>query len=128
MSNKLLIKSKCLKDFLSLFDGDCCIESLSLGDTWHPSSGFVDENILDGKREIKDILGFRYEFEGLISFEAKIGSVAVRLMAYPNEDRELEEYQVRGSEEDLRSIYIKIVEENACCRGKYQVCFLNEWE
>ena len=69
---KASIKTKHLKDFLSLFDKEAVLDNLELGDTWHPSSGYVDESILNGKNKIKDILDFDYDFKGLVAFEADI--------------------------------------------------------
>lgn len=128
MSDKLLIKAKCLKDFLFLFDKEQELIGLSLGDTWHPSSGFVDESILEGKYRVIDVLDFDYEFEGLVGFEAEIGKIKIHLLTYPNEDRELEEYEVSGSKEDLRSIYNKVIEQNAYYPNKYHSHFMSEWE
>ncbi len=121
MLSKLLVKVKCLKDFLSLFDGDKCLENLILGDTWHPSSGFVDENILDGKRGIKEILEFSYEFDGLVEFSASIENISFRLKTYSDN---LEEYEVFGAKKDLYKLYNKAIEENGYCPDKYQLRFM----
>ena len=126
MAKKLLIKVKSLKEFLALFDNDNYLENLSLGDTWHPSSGFVDESILDGKRKVGDILAFDYDFEGLIGFEAQIGDVDVKLLE-PSDNGELEPYEVRGAEKNLRNLYNKCIEKNAYYPDIYRVCFMNNW-
>lgn len=128
MSNKLLIKAKCLKDFLTLFDKEQSFDKLTLGDTWHPSSGFVDESILEGKNRVVDLLNFGYAFEGLVGFEAEIGNVKIHLQTHPNEDREFEEYIVSGAKVDLRSIHNRVIEQNAYHPNKFHSRFMAEWE
>lgn len=128
MSDRLLIKTKCLKDFLSLFENEKTFDSLTLGDTWHPSAGFVDESILKGKNRVSDILSFNYDFKGLVGFEAKIGSISIKLLTYPNESRDLEEYEISGTKPELRNIYNKAIEQNAYHPNKYQFHFMSEWE
>jgi hypothetical protein len=128
MTDKLLIKVKCLKDLLTLFDKEQKFDSLTFGDTWHLSSGFVDESILEGKNHVIDILNIDYDFEGLVGFEAEIGEITIRLLTYPNEDRELEEYLVSGPMVELRSIYNKVIAQNAYHPNKYHSHFMSEWE
>lgn len=128
MSNKLLIKVKCLKDFLALFDKKQKFDSLTFGDTWYPSSGFIDESILGSKGQVIDMLSLDYEFEGLVDFEAEIGEIKMRLITYPNEDRELEEYEVSGPKVELLSIYNKVIEQNAYHLNKYHSHFMSEWD
>jgi hypothetical protein len=127
MTNRLLIQVKCLKDFLSLFDKEQKFKSLAFCDTWHPSSGYVDESFLVGKNRIKDILGSDYEFNGLVGFEAEIGNIKIHLLKHPNEDSKLEEYVVSGAREELRTIQNKIIEQNAYYPNKYHSSFMSEW-
>lgn len=123
-----MIKVKCLKDVLSLFDGDECLVDLILGDTWRPSLGFVAESILDGKRAIKDILDFDYDFDGLVEFQANIGSLKVHLLADLNDKCDLESYAVFGTNKGLYKLYNRAIERNAYCPDKYQLHFMKEWE
>jgi hypothetical protein len=53
MNHKLLIKTQSVKALLGLFSSNEQLNDLSLGDTWHSSSGYIDEGIL------KDLLFFR---------------------------------------------------------------------
>ncbi|MGX7688150.1 hypothetical protein ACWA1C_13385 [Flectobacillus roseus] len=76
---RLFIYTKSLKDLLNLFDKVDYIEDLSLGDTWHPSDGYVDELILGEQRTVDSILKFPYDFVGLVFFECKINKVFVKL-------------------------------------------------
>ena len=127
MTQKLLVKANSLKEFLALLNDDKPLEDLSLGDTWYSSSGFVDESILGGKRKVREILKFDYDFEGPVHFKARIGSVGIQLLELPD-DGEPETYEVRGPLKDLRSIYNRVIEENAYYPNTYEVCFLNDWD
>ncbi len=127
MTEELIIKTKSLKDLLSLFDPEEEFVGLSLGDTWHPSSGFVDEGILKGKRKVGELLEFDYDFEGLIGFHGYLGSVKIYLITYPNEDRELEEYEISGIQKELRIINDKAIELNCYQENRYQVVTSKKW-
>ena len=111
-----------------MFDDDKCLNNLTLGDTWHPSSGLIDENILDGKRRIQEILEFGYDFDGLIEFSASIEDIDFRLKTYSNKAPYLEEYEVCGTEKDLRNLYNKAIEKNAYFPNKYKLRFMKEWK
>ncbi len=78
INTKIKVKGNALKSILSLFNPSKEITKLQLGDTWHPSSGFVDESILNGKKTIQEILEFHYDFKGLVLFEAVIDDVIVK--------------------------------------------------
>lgn len=120
MNEVLLIRTKCLKDLLHLFNTDDELANLALGDTWHPSSGFVDESVLNGKTKVKEILDFPYEFKGLVGFKASVGHININLVTYPNEDRDHEEYEITGPKKEIRILNNKILELNAYSPGKYQ--------
>lgn len=68
----LYLKGKTLKQALAVFDPSASITVTALGDTWHPSSGYVDEKILGNVKTVQDVLEFDYDFHGLIEFEATI--------------------------------------------------------
>ena len=112
MTKRLFIKAKSFKDFLNLFDKTLSLEDLSLGDTWHPSDGYVDEAILNGQRRIDDILKFPYEFIGLVFFECKIDGLLVTLNAG--------QFEVKGIDYKLRHLTNKIIEFNAETPSKYE--------
>ena len=120
MMKKASIKTRYLKDFLSLFDKEDSLIDLALGDTWHPSSGYIDENILNGKNKVKDILEFNYDFKGLVGFEAKINGVNI---VYKNET-----FEIEGSETEIRSIGNKAIEINAHTPEKYMFSYINLYE
>ena len=104
VNDVLIIKAKSLKDLLALFPVDSALENLSLGDTWHPSSGFVDEGILEGKTRVGDVLGFDYDFRGLVAFEAEIGAVQV-VMKTPGDGKWVRElYELSGPKGVIQSI------------------------
>lgn len=66
-----------LKDFLKNFDPQTLIEVKEFGDTWHPSSGYVDEKILGNPKTVQNLLDFDYDYRGLIIFDAKIGNLDI---------------------------------------------------
>jgi hypothetical protein len=76
--SKQTIPTASLREFLALFAATAVVENLELGDTWHPSAGFVDEEILAGCRTVGDILAFPYDFRGLIEFNCRIDGVEVK--------------------------------------------------
>ena len=108
---KASIKTKGLKDFLSLFDKEATLVDLTFGDTWHPSSGYIDESILNDKNKVKDLLEFNYDFKGLVGFEAKINSINI---VYKNDT-----FEIKGPEAEIRNISDKVIELNAYTPEKY---------
>jgi hypothetical protein len=121
MNSVLLIKTKGVKDLLSLFDPESVIESVSLGDTWHPSAGFIDESIIEHLERVKDILDCVYDFPGLVSFEATVEHMNIRLIGHSDSDQGDEIYEISGSNVALRGVQNKIIEHNATNLGKYQI-------
>lgn len=69
---KFLIDEVPLKYFLNLFDPEDKVDLVELGDTWHPSNGFVDESILGEIENVKQFIDFDYDFKGLVYFKAVI--------------------------------------------------------
>jgi len=128
MKTKLNIKTNSLKDFLSLFDQDMVLDKLSLGDTWHPSSGFVDEGILDGKRKIKEVIDFDYDFNGLIGFNADLGNMKLRLLSDATDSSDGRKFEVKGSEQDLKILRNKIIEKNEYFPGRYEADSIMDYE
>jgi len=117
MNSNIYITTSCLKDFLSLFNRNAKLDEIILGDTWHPSSGFVDETILDGKHKISDLLDFDYDFRGLIEFEASLDSMRIRLVH--NNDRKLE-FAISGNLKDIQRLRDKLIETNAYHPNKFE--------
>ncbi len=117
---KASIKTRSLKDFLSLFDEEAPLVNLSFGDTWHPSSGYIDESILNGKNKVKDLLEFNYDFKGLVGFEAKINNINV---VYKNDT-----FEIKGPEAEIRNINDKVIELNAYTPEKYTFSSIKTYE
>jgi hypothetical protein len=120
MNDKLLIKAKSLKDFLGLFDGNIILDNLSLGDTLHPSSGYVDEELLGDKRSVSELLEFDYDFRGLVAFSCSIGTMTVNLVdgeRYP----EIGEYEIQGTTKDIAVLQNKVIEENSYSPSRYEI-------
>jgi hypothetical protein len=108
---RLIIYTKSLKDFLNLFDKTAELETLSLGDTWYPANGFADEQILEGKRRVGEIINFHYDFIGLVSFECIINGVFIKLNTAM--DAAKQTYELHGFDYQLRFLTAKIIELNA---------------
>ena len=96
-----------------LFDQNAELKNLALGDTQHPSSGFVDEEILKGKHKISDIVEFDYDFKGLILFQAKLGTMELLLVQESGQPDKKEVYEVLGMIKDLEILKNRAIEENA---------------
>ena len=110
---QLIIKTKSRKDFLALFNPESRLENLSFGDTWHPSSGYVDEEILDAKSLVKDILEFDYDFIGLIGFTATVDSININMIDYDLDDEYSLKFLIKSDEKHQRILTNKMIEINA---------------
>ncbi len=105
MKKQLIVKTTSLKDFLSLFDENDQLNDLELGDTGYPSSGFVDENILENRRKINEIMAFSYDFNSLVHFKCRINNLEIELKNG--------EFEIIGMEWKIRKLRDKITEFNA---------------
>lgn len=92
----LVLSDMPLKSFLHLFDAAAPLRVAALGDTMHPSSGYVDEAIVAGVETVGQLLQHEYDFTGLVYLEAVIEQVAV---VY-HESR----YELSGDEKRLTRI------------------------
>ncbi len=115
---RLIIYTKSLKDLLNLFDKADYIEDLLLGDTWHPSDGYVDELILGERRTVDEILKFPYDFVGLVFFECRINKVFVKLNAAIGNLHQT--YELNGIDYQLRHLTHRIIEHNTETPNKYE--------
>lgn len=105
-----------LKDALALFDCDAAFKVVSLGDTWHPSSGFVDEKLLDKISRVDELLEFDYDFKGLVNFEAWVGSVNIKFLSGTRKDSE---FLIQGNAKDIEVLKSRLIEKNAYHENKY---------
>ena len=118
LTKQLIIKAQSLKDFLSLFDNTMYLEELLLGDTWHPSNGYVDETILGGQHRIDEIIKFPYDFIGLVFLECKIDGLIIKLKTKHYDLYHT--FEINGIDYKLRSLTNKIIEFNAEIHNKYE--------
>ena len=120
INTRIIVKGNSLKSILSLFNPDEEITKLQLGDVWHPSSGFVDESILNSKKTIQEILEFPYDFKGLVLFEAVIEDVIVK---YINTEYEIGfiNFEFIGKTHKIRRIINKTIELNAYLPNTYTI-------
>ena len=93
VSMKLILEDVPLKLFLKLFQPEDKVEVKELGDSWHPSSGFVNESILGEVRKVDQITNHEYDFRGLVYFEALISGIEVEYQD--------EQYTLKGSKQQL---------------------------
>lgn len=101
----LYLKGKTLKQALAVFDPSASIIVTTLGDTWHPSSGYVNEKILGNAKTVRDVLEFDYDFHGLIEFEATIDPYQI---TYGGDS----EFCVSAeNEKDIKRLEAKILEQ-----------------
>jgi hypothetical protein len=117
MKSTIYIISSSLKDLLELFDPKLELEDIILGDTCHPSSGFVDEKILNGKMLISDLISFDYDFRGLVEFKANYKSVQIEMLSRFDE---MGEYQIIGDAKEIETIKNLIIEKNSYQPNKYK--------
>lgn len=120
MKSNIHIMSSCLKDVLSLFDRNVELKKIILGDTWHPSSGFVDEKVLGGKNRVSELLDFNYNFKGLVEFEAFLNSIKIELI---NNNENGKDFVIRGNAREIERLKNKIIEENAHHPNKYKFTY-----
>ena len=127
MKKYLSVKTESLTVFLSIFDETEFLVDLEMGDTWHPSSGYVDEKILGSKPTVADVLESSYDFRGLVGFSAEIS--AVKVMFLDNESTEKEHsYRIIGDDMHLRNLSNKIIEKNASEPNLYSMELVSYWE
>jgi hypothetical protein len=119
MNSIIYVESSSLKEILVLFDPKMELENFILGDTWHPSSGYVDEKILNGKNKVSDLLEFDYNFMGLVEFQAHLGAINIRLLNTDTDDN-YQEYLIEGEAKHIEAIRNKLIEANALQTGKYK--------
>jgi hypothetical protein len=79
MKKSIKLKFIPLKTLLQLFTPQDKMELYDLGDTWHPSIGFVDEAVVGEVKVVKDLLNYDYEFSGLVALHASINDLNVKL-------------------------------------------------
>ena len=66
-----------LKHLLRLFAADAPLHIQALGDTQHPSAGYVDETLVPGITQVGELLAFPYDFAGLVHFEATAADITI---------------------------------------------------
>jgi hypothetical protein len=75
---RLLLADCPLKHLLQLFATETPLQIRELGDTLHPSSGYVDEALVAGVTTVGQLRAHPYDFGGLVHFRAEVAAVSVR--------------------------------------------------
>jgi len=70
--SEVIISDRPLKEFFQLFNKKETLNIIQLGDTWHPSSGFVDKTYFSHIKTVDDFFKTDYDFKGLVIFIAEI--------------------------------------------------------
>ena len=98
MKSRITIIGPDVKSILSLDDDEIPVTDVTLGDTCHPSSGYVNEDRIRGSRPFLHrwhlIMTFR-----LVEFSATIGATVVELVEESNGQSK---YNVVGPKDDSK--------------------------
>ena len=85
-----------LKEFFKLFEKDEELDIIELGDTAHPSSGFVDQTYFKQIKTVGDLMEVDYDFNGLVILIAKVRGLIIEY----HENR----YKIIGEKKDIDKI------------------------
>ncbi|MGI4870412.1 MAG: hypothetical protein ACRYFX_04450 [Janthinobacterium lividum] len=113
---KLLLADLPLKHLLRLFAADAPLHIQEMADTWHPSSGFVDEALVSGVARVEQLLAHAHDFAGLVYLEATVGRVTLHYRQG--------QYQLEGSSQAIEKIMSRIQALNA--EGKLNFVVLHQ--
>lgn len=94
-----------LKHFLRLFGAETPLQVVALGDTLHPSSGYVEEAILGEVTAVGQLFAHPYDFAGLVFFEALVPQVRITYQQ--------QHYQLAGPTKPLARLVQRMRELNA---------------
>jgi hypothetical protein len=94
--NELTIDGRPLKEFFRIFDKDEKLKIIELGDTWHPSSGFVDQTYFKHIKTVDDLLKTDYDFKGLVIFMARIRELSI--------DYHGDYYKISGDKKEIEKL------------------------
>ena len=117
VTSRLHIYTQNLTDILLLFDGESAINNIVLGDTCHPQSGYVTEELISDIKTVSGLFEFNYDFPCLVEFSALIAAVRVELVDEPKGNTK---YIVTGSATSIRTIKDAMSEKNSVHPKLYQ--------
>lgn len=106
MKSRITIIGPDVKSILSLYDDDMPVTDVTLGDTCHPSSGYVNEDLIRGVKTVSALLAFDYDFPCLVEFSATIGATVVKLVEESNGQSK---YNVVGPKKMIRKMIDALV-------------------
>ncbi len=111
------ITTTSLKELFHLFPLEDQLTNVELGDTCHPSSGFVNEKIIEHVETVKDLLEFEYDFNGLVEFKTNVNQIKVELLYY---EKQLE-FKLVGPDREIEKVKYKVIELNAYQPGRFNM-------
>jgi hypothetical protein len=109
--SKILLADMPLKHLMRLFEAETPLHVVALGDTLHPSSGYVEEAIVSAVATVGQLLDHPYNFDGLVFFEAVI-LVPQVLITY-----QAQRYQLTSDTKFLTCLVQRTRELNAAIGG-----------
>ena len=101
MKSHITLIGSNVKSILTLYDDDMPVTDVILGDTCHPNSGYVNEELIRDIKTVSALLAFDYDFPCLVEFRATIGTTVVKLVG---ESNGLSEYHIVGPKRAIRKI------------------------
>ncbi|RZK98844.1 MAG: hypothetical protein EOO62_25740 [Hymenobacter sp.] len=100
----LIVADMPLKSFMRLFEADTPLQIVALGDTAHPSGGYVNEALVSHVGQVSHLLAHPYDFAGLVHLEAVVAQLA---LTYQHE-----RYTLSGAAKSLARLTQRIRELN----------------
>lgn len=94
-----------LKHLLRLFAPEAPLHVRALGDTWHPSAGYVEQELVREVRQVADLLAFPYDFAGLVYLDATVADITLTYHA--------EHYRLSGPPKTLQLVLAQLRALNA---------------
>lgn len=94
--DELTIEDRPLKNFFAIFSKDDNLEIIELGDTWHPTSGFVEESYFKDIKTVDDLLKTDYDFKGLVIFIATIRGLLIEYHG--------DYYKISGNKKEIEKL------------------------
>ena len=121
---KASIKTYNFISFLKLFGEEGKIDGLEIGDTRYKKEGWIEKSILKGNHTIEGILELNYDFNGLGCFVGNIGNYKI---LFKTRHGMIAEFEVKSSQNSLRTLEYQIVEKNAYKPGLFVFSYIHEY-
>ena len=101
MKSHITIIGPDVKSILALYNNDTPVTDVILGDTCHPDSGYVNEELIRDIKTVSALRTFDYDFPCLVEFRATIGTTVMKLVGGSNGRST---YNIVGPKRAIRNI------------------------